>query len=98
SASVISGTSRPVMVSTPRSVAEYEVMATAAAATVMIETAAKATCSLTLIPRPRIQPGSLNQDRGSSREAFAAASAGGADFALCTTFIDSLGRGRPRTS
>jgi len=61
-ASVISGTSRVAMFWTPCSVAENDVIATAAAASVMIETAAKATGSLTLIPRPPIQRDSLPGD------------------------------------
>ena len=49
-ASVIIGTSRPATRWKPRSVAENDTIATAAAITVMTATRPKAICSLTLIP------------------------------------------------
>jgi hypothetical protein len=63
SASFISGTSRCAISSTSRSVAENAVMATAAAARVITDTAAKAAGSLTLMPRPPIQRDSPSYSR-----------------------------------
>src|SRR5262249_57123441 len=56
SASVISGTSRFATLSTPRSAAENEVMATTAATTVIADTTAKAVWSFTLIPTVQAKP------------------------------------------
>jgi hypothetical protein len=89
SASVISGTSRFAMPWTPDSVAENDVMATAAAATVMIDTAAKATCSLILIPKPSIHAGSLDRERRSSRGMSARAAGPASGLVRWTDFIGS---------
>src|SRR5215470_14415491 len=66
-ASVISGTSRFATPPTPRSAAENDVTATAVAITVMTDTAANASCSLILMPRPPIHWSGLKEDGRSIR-------------------------------
>src|SRR5258708_40204849 len=92
-ASVICGTSRAAMFWPPCSVAENEAIATAAAASVMIDTAANATGSLTLIPKPPSQADSLRHGRRSRAALLPIASATGTSL---TVFIAVPAADRPR--